>query len=137
MIKIAFDIGGVLSKYPEVFRPILRALYFFTESIEIHIVSDMHPKDKILKMLSMNGFSFIPAERVHSADYQTYGENCKALLCATLGFDVLVDDFDGYLHNGSHVRLKVVADPSKPYYADTWKTDGSEGDFGRRRSSSC
>lgn len=48
---------------------------------------------------------------------------------------MLIDDFPGYVATpGSPpVRLLMMPDPGEPYYHDDWRTDGSEGDFGRRR----
>lgn len=131
-MKIAFDVGGVLSKYPSVFIPLLTSLHF-ARDIEVWIISDMHPEEKIIDMLQMNAVTFY-MHRARSADYKTYGEMCKSKLCEELGIDVLVDDFPGYLATPSQplVRLLVMPDPQLPYYADEWKTDGSEGQFGRR-----
>lgn len=135
--KIAFDVGGVLSKYPEIFRPLLKLICRRGDDpayeIEAHIISDMHPKELILDMLARNGFDFVPPANVHSADYREHGELCKAVLCEQLGIDMLIDDFPGYVACGQHVRLLVMPCPTEPYYHDDWKTDGSEGDFGRRR----
>lgn len=132
MMKIAFDIGGVLSKYPDVFRPLINILVLTQSVVEVHVISDMHDKDKMLKMLYSNAIR-VPQERVHSADYKTHGEGCKAELCRELGIDILIDDFAGYVSvpDAPPVRLLVMPDVSKPYYHPTWKTDGSEGDFGR------
>ena len=136
-MRIAFDVGGVLSKYHNIFRPLLQDLYYAGcenyGTTEIHVISDIHPKEKILDMLRLNEFSFIYEKNVHSADYATYGEACKAKLCEELGIDLLIDDFPGYVADGHHVRLLVMPDTSQPYYNDDWITDGSEGDFGRRK----
>lgn len=138
-MKIAFDVGGVLSKYPQVFRPLLEVL---AESfgVEVYVVSDMHPETKIIDMLTLNDlYRFV--DFVRSADYKTHGEMCKAVLCRELGIDLLIDDHMGYLATPGKplVRLLVMPDPTLPYYATAvepgdphWNTDGSEGDFGRR-----
>jgi len=132
-MKAAFDIGGVLSKYPAIFKPLMLAL--MAAGHEVHVITDMHDRDASMKMLLMNGFSFIPAEHVHNADYALHGELCKAVVLRELGIDIFFDDFPGYLTIGCPVRCQVLPDPHKPYYAPEWKTDGSEGDFGRRVSS--
>ncbi len=141
-MKIAFDVGGVISKYPDLFFTLIEALEAGNRAIkarggeaqvEVYILSDMHPKSKITDMLMQNGFS-LHYDRVHSADYQTHGENCKAVLCEQLGIDILVDDFIGYVstHGKPLVRLLVMPDAERDYYSPEWKTDGSEGSFGRR-----
>lgn len=144
-LKIAFDVGGVISKYPEEFFVLVEVLMRGSDAlavlsgqkdiIEVHVISDMHPRQKISDMLRRNGWN-VPYDRVHSADYKAHGESCKAVLCKELGIDILVDDFIGYVATpGSPlVRLLVMPDPALPYYADSWETDGSEGDFGRRKN---
>ena len=136
-LKIAFDIGGVLSKYPDQFRKLVRKLQEPGPSpgsspIEVHVISDMHDVNKMHTMLIDNGF-FIEKDKVHSADYKEHGEFCKTYLCQQLGIDILIDDFIGYVAEGDFIRLLTMPNSSMPYYHDTWKTDGSEGDFGRRR----
>lgn len=131
MIRVAFDVGGVLSKRPEVFVPLLKALEA-SPDVTVFVVSDMHPQARIIDMLARNGILIDP-ERIISSDYETHGELCKTVVCKDLKIDLLIDDFPGYVAQGDHVRLLVMPDPSRPYFADEWQTDGSEGDFGRRK----
>jgi hypothetical protein len=134
-LRIAFDIGGVISKYPEIFIPLIKTLHN-SEDVEVHIVTDMHVRETTLKILAMNGLDIIPPERVHNSDYKAHGELCKAVVLRENQIDVIIDDFPGYLTEGCPVRLQVMADPYRPYFHDDWKTDGSEGDFGRRTKGS-
>lgn len=80
----------------------------------------------------------MPPERVHSCDYGGHGEECKAVKAREIGLDVLVDDFPGYVASvdAPTLRLLAMPDPTRDYYHDSWKTDGSEGAFGRRRKRS-
>lgn len=135
MIKIGFDLGGILSKYPDIFRPIISALTNTQEDISVCCVSDMHPKEKIEEWLRLNSFPFTK-DMVYSADYKTHGELCKSVVCEEQKIDILIDDHMGYLCTQGKplVRLFMMPDPTLPYYDDSWKTDGSEGDFGRRRN---
>jgi hypothetical protein len=130
-LRIAFDVGGVLSKYPETFKRLLAGL---VKTCEIHVISDMHDPAAIICMLDMNGFSDL-VHYVHSADYASEGEECKAALCEQLGIDILIDDFIGYVAcpGKPPVRLLVMPDPEKDYYAPEWRTSGEEGNFGRRK----
>ncbi len=132
-MRLALDIGGVLSKFPNVFRPLVRALLDSSGEVEVYILSDMKPHAKAVAFCHDNGF-LVPPERILCADYAAHGEMCKALVCEQHAIDVLVDDHIGYLATGDMplVRLLVMPDPCLPYYADDWQTDGSEGDFGRR-----
>jgi len=131
-MKIAFDVGGVISKYPQQFRHMMISLKNNPYN-EVFVISDMHPKEKIIDVLKLNNFigHCIDTKDVYSADYAKYGEYCKARLCEQLGIDILVDDFVGYVADGSHIRLLVMPDSTKPYWSDNWKTS-SESDFGRR-----
>lgn len=137
-LKIAFDIGGVLSKYPDQFRILINKLQqpgpnlMQAPAVEVYVISDMHDTDKMHKMLIDNGL-FIDKDKVYSADYKEHGEFCKTQLCNQLDIDILIDDFIGYVAEGNFIRLLSMPNASLPYYADSWRTDGSEGDFGRRR----
>jgi len=137
MLKIAFDIGGVLSKYPDKFRKLINKLQSVdlidnTPNVEVFVISDMHDIDAMHRMLVMNDI-FISKSKIYSADYNTYGEYCKTKLCNELDIDIFIDDFIGYVAEGDFIRLLVMPDVNKSYYDDSWKTDGSEGDFGRRK----
>jgi hypothetical protein len=118
-MKVAFDIGGVLSKFPETFRAMVAAL--ISGGAEVLVLTDMHDRREA---------------DVHVADYARHGEACKAILVRDLGIDVLIDDHGGYLAwpwaTPAPVRLLVTPDPRRPYYAPGWETGGAEGDFGRR-----
>ena len=131
-LKVAFDIGGVLSKYPEVFKPL--ALDLATQGWEVHILTDIHDRDKTIAMLAMNGLGWVKAEHVHNADYTALGEMCKAVILDKLQIDLFFDDFPGYLTTGCPVRCHVMPDPYRPYWAPSWKTDPADGEFGRRCS---
>jgi len=134
-VRIAFDVGGVLSKYPTILAPLLEVLHYHGgDDVEVWIVSDMHPAQQIIDMLELNGVSFLK-HRVISADYDTYGEASKAAVCKEFGIDVLVDDFVGYVGvvGKPPLRLLVMPDATQPYYHDDWKTNGPHGEFGRRK----
>jgi hypothetical protein len=129
-LKIGIDIGGVLSKYPDTFRTLMLELK--KTDIEVFVISDMHDPSKMNGMLQMNNIPIDP-DHVISADYAEHGEMCKAEVCKKLGIDIMIDDFIGYVARGPSVRLLVMPLPEEDYYHETWKTDGSEGNFGRRR----
>lgn len=131
-MRIAFGIGGVISKYPDIFRVMIRALTR-SRDIEVFIITDMHNRAQSLEMLEMNGFGWMVNDRVYSADFETYGEACKAVLLEQLQIDVMIDDFPAYVAAGCPVRLLALPDITRPYYADDWKVPESVGDFGRRK----
>ena len=131
-MKIGLDIGGVISKYPQEFRDFLNNL-----NAEFYVISDMHPKSEILKVLQDNDFlDKVKEENIYSADYEKYGNFAKAILIKELGIQMFIDDFDGYLQWDSSfgpqpILLKVQPDGFKSYWHDDWKCDG--GEFGRRK----
>jgi len=128
-LRIAFDIGGVLSKYPEVFCPLIDHLQ--RSGAEVYILTDMHDMTFIMETLRMNSVP-VDASHVFSADYDTYGEGCKAELLRELHIDMFFDDFIGYVAPmGCPVRCLVMPDASQPYYHPLWKTPNDE-DFGRK-----
>lgn len=132
--RVALDIGGVISKYPDVMRAFAEALV--AGGAEVHVITDMHDREDVITQLNVNGFGFIAPDRVHCADYATHGEGCKAELLASLGIDVLLDDFVGYVAiAGCPVRCLVMPDAEQPYWHPTWnagKADAAGSDFGRR-----
>lgn len=132
-VRIGFDIGGILSKYPDILRPVVAAL-LAAPDVEVYVLSDMHPHTKCVAFVHDNGFP-VPPERIHSCDYSEHGEECKAVKSREIGLDILVDDFPGYVGTvgAPALRLLSMPDPTRDYYHETWKTDGSEGNFGRRR----
>lgn len=136
-MKVAFDIGGVLSKFPNLFREMV--LILMRGGAEVFIITDMHKRDEVLQMLRDNDFGVIPEANVYSADYTNHGEFCKAILLKQLKIDIFFDDFVGYVQWDSKlgdapVRCLLAPDGFKPYWADSW-TVPTNHDFGRRVTS--
>lgn len=155
-MKIGFDIGGVISKYPEQFKNLISGMLLRN----IYIITDMHPKEEVCKVLIANGLystyesnglaaqtkseyhgsfytGIVHPDNVYCADYEKHGNLAKAILIKELALDMFIDDFDGYLQWDSSlgpqpILLKVAPDAFKPYWHDSWKTDG--GEFGRRKA---
>lgn len=128
-LKVSFDIGGVLSKYPNVFRQIVEALQL--GGIEVFVITDIHDHAQSVKLVQENGFN-IPADHILNSDYTAYGENCKAFTIAQHKIDLHVDDFPGYCAHTQCVSLFVWPNPKEPYFADDFKADASESNWGRR-----
>ena len=129
-MRISFDIGGVLSKYPDIFRPMIDALQ--KGGVEVFVITDMRDHAQSVRFVKENGYD-IPAEKVLNADYSEHGEACKAQVIEEHQIDLHIDDFPGYCAHTKCVSLFVWPNPELPYFHDDFKTDGSEGDFGRRR----
>jgi hypothetical protein len=131
-MRIAFDIGGVLSKYPKQFHWLMTSL---AVNMELFVITDMHDKNEVMKMLRENNVE-VHESRVFCADYKTHGEMCKAILLKELQIDIFIDDFLAYTSWDSSfgpapIRLLIAPDPFRPYWADEWKCEGA--DFGRRK----
>ena len=136
MLRIAFDIGGVLSKYPQQFLKLITVLY--GRDAELFVITDMHDVQAVIKLLRDNGFvrTLIPDHNIFSANYVKYGEAAKAVLLKQLRIDIFIDDFPGYVQWDSQlgeapIRLLVQPDMFKPYLSPEWVVD-EEVDFGRR-----
>lgn len=131
-LRVALDIGGVMSKYPDVIRAFARAL--LDGGALIYVITDMPRHDEVMQMLATNDFGFIQAEYVHCADYKAYGEGCKAELLAALEIDLVLDDCLGYMAiPGRTVRCLVMPDATQPYWHPTWDAGLANSiDFGRR-----
>ena len=134
-MKIAFDIGGVISKYPDVFRNLINVLDQHWADLGVYIITDMHNKDEVIKILKDNHI-IVDEDKVYCADYEKYGELCKAVLLKQLSIDIFVDDFVGYTSWDSSlgeapIRLLVMPDPFKPYWHKDWKTNDKSGFCGR------
>lgn len=133
-MRIAFDIGGVLSKYPDQFRQMAYELSC-SPNAELFIITDMHDKFEVVKQLEANGFGFFKVNNIFCADYDKHGELCKAVLLRDLKIDMFFDDFIGYTQwpdsfGKAPIRMLVMPDGFRPYWAPEWKCSGP--DFGRR-----
>ncbi len=134
-MRIAFDIGGVISKYPDHFRKLIDVLRANPEC-DVFCITDMHDRQYVLTQLDDNEIR-IPHDNVFCADYKTHGEFCKAVLLKELNIDLFFDDFGAYTtwdstFGEAPVRMLVQPDPFRPYWADDWKVR-DDLDFGRRR----
>lgn len=118
-MKIAFDIGGVISKYPEKMRELIIAL--ICGGIDVHIITDM-PKTASDRLMIENGFHrVIGLDKVHNANWALHQDQCKAELCKELGIDILVDDRPDYCAGLDCIGFVVSPRPKLTYNAATWK----------------
>jgi len=111
-MKLAFDIGGVLGKYPSVFLQMISALH--DGGAEVFVLTDISEKKVAQEQLNKYGFNIMP-ENILCADFEKYGERCKSVLIKEYGIDLLVDDHPGYCADSGCVSLFVWPDPHKPY----------------------
>lgn len=130
---IAFDVGGVISKYPDACRNLIGAL--IRGGHDVCVITDQHDHNEVCRTLTAN--LLLPPlrpEHVYCADYEAYGDACKAVLMRRLGVTVLVDDHPGYTvwpwEEPAPMRLLVQPDVRRSYWAPNWRCEG--GEFGRR-----
>lgn len=116
-MRVAFDIGGTISRYPNEMKAMMIA--FMAGGVEVHIMTDINPKDAT-KLIIANGLDFVPANHVHSCDWSTYGDLCKTQMMEQLGIDVLIDDRPDYCAAGNFIGLVVSPRPAVPYYHKSW-----------------
>ena len=130
ILKVGFDIGGVISKYPAEFKAMMQALQ--AGGAEVFIITDM-PRETSLRTLQENGFEFVPGDHVLNADYDAHGEDCKAVLLKERGIHIHVDDLPGYCAHTDAISLFLWPNTEKPYYHDDFKTESVT--FGRSKKS--
>ena len=112
-LKIAFDLHGVLDKYPAYLKPMLRM--FWKMDIEVCVVSGP-PEDKIYEELSKAGYDSFDFTDVYSVvdflmdngvdfnmtdpDNPWCDDNMwwdsKARICRDYDIDLLIDDSEKY-----------------------------------------
>lgn len=110
MIKVGFDIGGVLSKHPDIFQPMIEALNAHP-AFEVHVLTDVLPP-RSFRLVQENNIT-VPPERIHSCDYARYGDTCKAEKVRELGITLMIDDHLPYLlpmREDPVVCLRVLPD---------------------------
>lgn len=118
VLKIAFDIGGVLSKYPREMKALLRTLQ--RGGADLWVMTDMNPK-KAVELCRLNDIP-VPDEQIISVDWAKDGELSKANACMGYGIDILIDDYLPYLCAGDFIGLCVAPRPGMPYEAPEWQT---------------
>jgi hypothetical protein len=114
---VAFDIGGVLSRYPEKMKALMHAL--MAGGVDVRIVTDIN-HSKAIELLHLNGFGFVPDEKVHSGDWSVDGDLCKTNVCTEIGVDFLIDDRPDYCAEGDFIGMVLSPRPRVSYYAKTW-----------------
>jgi len=116
-MKIAFDIGGLISRYPEQMTTMMRAL--IAGGVEVYIITDMNQQDA-LTACRENNLDFIPPERILSGDWSKCGDRCKTVLCEEHEIDIMVDDRPDYCAEGNFIGLVLSPRPQVLYYAPGW-----------------
>ena len=121
-------------------RQFVELLHIYTINTKVFIITDVHDKNNVLQQLRDNGMAYFPESNVYCADYNRWGEACKAMLLKELQIDIFFDDFIGYLQWDSQLgpaplRCLVMPDMFRPYWSPDWKVSGEDGvSFGRRVS---
>jgi hypothetical protein len=122
-LKVAFDIGGVVSRYPTHMRELMYALK--TAGQEIFILTDMNKKDAISAIQHndlrawTDSIPLFDDDHILSADWSAHGDLCKTKLMEEHGIHILIDDRPDYVAFGSFIGL-VLAPRAVPYYHPTW-----------------
>ncbi len=118
--KIGFDIGGVLSAYPEQFKTLINALEQ-SPHFQVYYITDM-PRATAEELLTLNEIQHNP-ERLLCADWNSHQNECKTRLANEVGLDFLVDDHLAYLIGETNaLGLLVVPKSKQPYNHQEWKT---------------
>jgi len=116
-MKVAFDVGGLISRYPIQMKAMMKAL--IAGGVEVYILTDMNQQDA-RAACETNGIDFISQDRILSADWSCHGDLCKTRMCEAHGIDILLDDRPDYTAHGDFIGLNLSPRPHTPYYADGW-----------------
>ena len=128
-LKVAFDIGGVFSRYPDQFRAMAWALR--AGGATVFLLTDMNPADAerccrendLFPLVGSIGVPLFGADLmpwVLSGDWSCDGDRCKQVLMEEHGIDVLIDDRPDYCADGDFIGLVLSPRPDEPYYHPTW-----------------
>lgn len=120
-IRVSIDLGGVVTRHPGIYIPIMHALAQ-SDEVELYVLTDMDREDA-RQALDANGLAdVVPDERLLCADWGRDGELCKAKICEEhdgFGIDLHIDDIPSYLLGEGTVGLLQM--PSRePYYSSEW-----------------
>ncbi len=111
MIRISFDVGGVITKYPSEFVAIIDALQK-SKIIEVFILTDMDYQ-ATKKILIKCGLKF-KLQNILNADWEKYGERCKKVLIEKHNIHVHFDDLPSYCQS-SAISLFVWPNNDIPF----------------------
>lgn len=123
-LRVSFDIGGVLSKYPHVFRPMVSAL--IKGGAVVYVLTDIPDHAKATKLVWDNGFH-VDADHVLCADWNEHGDSCKAEVLKAHGIHLHIDDFAPYCAHGECLSLFAWPNPELPYYHEDFVHDDALG----------
>jgi hypothetical protein len=117
-MKVAFDIGGVISRYPREFRDLMAIVG--QGGGEVFVLTDMNQTDA-WSAIQENGLAgLVYRENILSADWSKHGDLCKTKVCEEHGIDILIDDRPDYVAKGNFIGLVLSPRPDVPYYAEEW-----------------
>lgn len=118
-LRIGIDIGGVISRYPDQMKELIRVLD--RGGAYVYIVTDMNPQDAALACCE-NGLdgSTSGVEYVVSADWSKHGDLCKTIEAEEWGLDIMIDDRPDYVAEGDFIGLCLSPRPNVPYYHPSW-----------------
>lgn len=109
-MKIAFDIGGVISKYPGQMKTMMKAL--IAGGVEVFILTDM-PQTTAIPMCRLNGIDFIADDHILSADWGLHQDSAKTVVMKERSIDILIDDRPDYVAEGDFIGM--VLSPSTEF----------------------
>lgn len=116
--RVGFDIGGVISKFPEPMKALMRALASSPEH-EVFIITDM-PIAIAKQMLECNNVPF-DDEHLICVDFSAHQDLCKSNLAETHGIDIMIDDRPDYVALGFQIGFIISPRPLLPYEHASWK----------------
>lgn len=117
-MRVAFDIGGLISRYPKEMKRLMEALS--DGGVEVHIVTDMNAGDAWNACVNNGLDLLVDPRRVHSCDWSQHGDLCKTEMMERMGIDILIDDRPDYCASGKFIGLVLSPRPHIDYYHRSW-----------------
>ncbi len=121
VLKVAFDLGGLISRYPGEMKTLMACL--IRSGAEVFILTDMNHIDARRAITENNLGGFISADwskHILSADWSKHGDLCKTILMEMHKINILIDDRPNYAAIGNFIGLVLSPRPHVPYYHNTW-----------------
>jgi hypothetical protein len=116
-MKIGFDIGGTISRYPEKMKELMTILK--KGGAQVCVITDI-PYDQACQLCLDNEIPVL-ASQIHSCNWSEHQDLCKTLKCEELKVDFLIDDRPDYCAVGDFIGLVLAPRPkTRPYYSDSW-----------------
>lgn len=136
VLRIAFDIGGVISRYPGEMKTLMQRL--INGGAYVFLLTDMNRADahaacrenKLYNFIGHRGLigsgingagtEDLREQYILCANWSDYGDQCKTRLMEMNKINFLIDDRPDYCAEGDYIGLVLSPRQHIPYYHNSW-----------------